>query len=175
MTDQQINQAIAKACGWRKEDGVYMWTVNRIDCTCPELWDWCNDLNAMHDAESLLYHMGPEFARQLLEIVSRDAGPGVWYAHGSFAHVHATARQRAEAFLLTSGKWSATDKESLTVAATTEQSSAVQSASSGGSGGASTYGGKGLGIAGGDLPPETQITVNGKTFCLADIDKEMTE
>ena len=144
MTDQQINQAIAEACGWRKEDGVYMWTVNRIDCTCPELWDWCNDLNAMHDAESLLYRMGPEFARQLLEIVSRDAGPGVLYAHGSFAHVHATARQRAEAFLLTLGKWSATNKES--------------------------HGG-----AGGDLPPETRITVNGKTFCLADIDKEMTE
>ena len=62
MTDQQINQAIAKACGWRKEDGVYMWTVNRIDCTCPELWDWCNDLNAMHDAESLLHRKKPEFA-----------------------------------------------------------------------------------------------------------------
>ena len=158
MTDQQINQAIAEACGWRKEDGVYMWTVNRIDCTCPELWDWCNDLNAMHDAESLLYRMGPEFARQLLEIVSCDAGPGVWYAHGSFAHVHATARQRAKAFLLTLGKWSATDKDSP-----------------GGSGGASTYGGTGLGIAGAAWPPETQITVNGKTFYLADIDKEMTE
>jgi hypothetical protein len=25
------------------------------------------------------------------------------------------------------------------------------------------------------FPPETRITVNGKTFCLADIDKEMTE
>jgi hypothetical protein len=24
-------------------------------------------------------------------------------------------------------------------------------------------------------PPETRITVNGKTFCLADIDKEMAE
>jgi len=105
MTEEQINQAIAVQCGWRKEDGVYMWTVNLIDCTCPQLWDWCGDLNAMHDAESILYQMKPEFARQLLEIVSRDAGPGVWYAAGSFAHVHATARQRAEAFLRTLGKW----------------------------------------------------------------------
>jgi hypothetical protein len=63
----------------------------------------------------------------------------------------------------------------LATEATTEKSSAVQSTSSGGPGGASTYGGKGLGIAGATWPPETRITVNGKTFCLADIDKEMTE
>ena len=72
-------------------------------------------------------------------------------------------------------KEEATDKDSLTVGATTEESSVVQSASSGGSGGISTYGGKGLGIAVASLPPETRITVNGKTFCLADIDKEMTK
>lgn len=59
--------------------------------------------------------------------------------------------------------------------ATNKESLAVQSTSSGGSGGASTYGGNGLGIAGAVWPPETRITVNGKTFCLADIDKEMTE
>jgi N6-adenosine-specific RNA methylase IME4 len=40
-------------------------------------------------------------------------------------YFRATARQRAEAFLRTLGKWPATDKESLTVEATTEQSSAV--------------------------------------------------
>jgi hypothetical protein len=105
MTDQQINAAIARACGWRHEDGVYMWTKNRIDWTSPDLWDWCNLLDAMHDAESLLVRMKPEFAQWLLEIVSRDAGQGVWYAAGSYAHVHATARQRAEAFLRTLGKW----------------------------------------------------------------------
>ena len=60
-------------------------------------------------------------------------------------------------------------------AATTEKSSAVQCTSSGGSGGASACGGNGLGIAGAVWPPETRITVNGKTFYLADIDKEMTE
>ena len=163
MTDQQINQAIAEACGWRKEDGVYMWTVNRIDCTCPELWDWCNDLNAMHDAEKLIYNHNNMWTAYYYAI---GAGP---------FSLHATARKKAEAFLRTLGKWSATNKESLMVGATTEQSSAVQSTSFGGSGGAFTCGGKGLGIAGGALPPEMQITVNGKTFCLADIDKEMAE
>lgn len=160
MTDQQINQAIAEACGWPILDnppkGFYP------DC--------CTDLNAMHEAEKTLGKKLSEYGNQLCEmtIANKDDFPEcyIW---------HATARQRAESFLLTLGKWSATNKDSLTVGATAQESSAVQSTSSGGSGGASTYGGKGLGIAGGALPPETQITVNGKTFCLADIDKEMTE
>jgi hypothetical protein len=85
------------------------------------------------------------------------------------------ARAGVETFLLTLGKWPTTDNESLTVQPITEKSSAVQSTSSSGSGGASTFGGKGLGIAGAIWPPETLVTVNGKTFRLADIDKEMTE
>jgi hypothetical protein len=40
----------------------------------------------------------------LLELVSEAAGPGVLYAYGSFSHVHAPARLRAEAFLRTLGK-----------------------------------------------------------------------
>jgi hypothetical protein len=104
MTDREINEAIATACGWRFEDGVWMWTKDRIDWTSPELWDWCTDLDAMHDAENILVRRGEEYARWVLEIVSRDAGPGIYYRAGSFAHIHATARQRAEAFLRTLGK-----------------------------------------------------------------------
>ena len=92
MTDQQINQAIAKACGWRKEDGVYMWTVNRIDCTCPELWDWCNDLNAMHDAEKYL-----PIKKILIYFKKLEKLNSYWFM--------ATARERAEAFLKAMGKW----------------------------------------------------------------------
>ena len=92
MTDEQINAAIAEACGWRKEDGVYMWTVNRIDCTCPELWDWCTDLNAMHEAEKRLTSM------QLLDYVS-------FLSDACYEATVAAARQRAEAFLRTLGKW----------------------------------------------------------------------
>ena len=94
MTDEQINQAIAEACGWRKEDGVYMWTVNGIDCTCPELWDWCNDLNAMHAAEKHLF------------ATRKDNSYGYELATGECATMwHATARERAEAFLKALGKW----------------------------------------------------------------------
>jgi hypothetical protein len=67
--------------------------------------DYCSDLNAMHEAESTLRRNGPEFSRMLLELVSEAAGPGVLYAYGSFSHVHAPARLRAEAFLRTLGKW----------------------------------------------------------------------
>ena len=77
MTDDQINAAIAEACGWRKE----------------ELWDWCNDLNAMHDAEKLIYSHNNMWTAYYYAI---GAGP--------FA-LHATARKKAEAFLKAVGKW----------------------------------------------------------------------
>jgi hypothetical protein len=92
MTDEQINAAIAEACGWRKEDGVYVWHSNGIDRTCWELWDWCNDLNAMHEAEkSLTYKQFENYLMELLDFIDEP--------------ILASARQRAEAFLRTLGKW----------------------------------------------------------------------
>ena len=160
MTEEQINQHIAEACGWTVDKRGFGWLSPNGYYTEPP--DYYSDLNAMHEAEkALTYIQLCNYIALLIEFFPEAAV--------------ATARQRAEAFLRTLGKWEATDKESLTVQPITEKSSAVQSTSSGGSGGTSTYGGKGLGIAGRAWPPETRITVNGKTFCLADIDKEMTE
>ena len=107
MTHEQINAAIAEACGWRKEDGVYMWTANGIDCTCPELWDWANDLNAMHEAEKVLtqnnnWRIG-EYEARLFSSVGEMNNLSSW--RGVRLCFHATARQRAEAFLRTLGKW----------------------------------------------------------------------
>ena len=97
MTDNEINAAIAEACGWTKEDGVYFWTANGIDCTYPELWDWCNDLNAMHEAESILttdqFYLYSSWIDKL--------APKNEYR----AFLGATARLRAEAFLRTLGRW----------------------------------------------------------------------
>lgn len=119
MKDDEINRAIAEACGWRKEDGVYMWEANGIDCTYPELWDWCNDLNAMHEAEKTLLtntkERGPysftwkKYLSELFQIILDDQKKNnsqrmtemivpKWIPH-------ATARQRAEAFLRTIGRW----------------------------------------------------------------------
>ena len=92
MTNKQINAAIAKVCGWRKEDGVYMWTADGIDWTSPDLRDYCNDLNSMHEAEKTLKQMVlDEYIAQLFDLCHEAT--------------IATARQRAEAFLRTLGKW----------------------------------------------------------------------
>ena len=96
MTDDEINKAMADAMGWRKEDGVYVWTAHGIDCTCDELWDWANDLNAMHLAEKTLSETNMfVMAHHIERLVSR---------HGQH-YFHATARQRAEAFLRTLDLW----------------------------------------------------------------------
>jgi hypothetical protein len=118
MTDKQINAAIAEACnivGKDKYGPIYKtpdgWVVD-----CPQ---FSTDLNAMHEAEKTLTDANMfVMAHHIERLVS---------AHGQH-YFHATARQRAEAFLLTLGKWSAADKDSLTPQrATTEESSAVQS------------------------------------------------
>jgi len=92
MTDEQINAAVAKASGWSKEEGFYVWHSNGIDRTCWELWDWCNDLNAMHEAEKMLTR--EEMEDYVIEVMQFSHEPMI-----------ATARQRAEAFLRTMGKW----------------------------------------------------------------------
>ena len=93
MTNEQINAAIAEACGWSMEDGVWVWTADGIDCTYYELWDWANDLNAMHLAEKTLSNAN--MYCMAYHIVKGDS---------EFCF-HATARQRAKAFLRTLGKW----------------------------------------------------------------------
>jgi hypothetical protein len=86
MTDEQINLAITEAIGadphWK----------------CAK--DYCTDLNAMHEAEKVL---APK---------NWDRFSEKWWNY--YHHlldgdvqktIHATARQRAEAFLRTLGKW----------------------------------------------------------------------
>ena len=84
MTNEQINAAIDQVIG--KNDG---------ECGCCDCrQDWCNDLNAMHEAEESL----TENDRHMM---------GFWLAHYTELGTYwrATARQRAEAFLRTLGKW----------------------------------------------------------------------
>jgi hypothetical protein len=104
MNEEEINVAIAEACGWKPEKNYWL-TPEGCEAFAWDIPNYSNNLNSMHEAEQTLKRMGPEYSRILLDIVSRDAGVGVQYAHGSFAHIKATARQRAEAFLRTLGKW----------------------------------------------------------------------
>jgi hypothetical protein len=109
MTNEQINVAIAEACGWTEIeqytqaiDGWYGYEPNGDHSQIP---NYCNDLNAMHEAEETLdLQKAGVFAEQLRVTVYRTTRlPHV--DSGSFAHVHAIASQRAEAFLRTIGKW----------------------------------------------------------------------
>jgi hypothetical protein len=86
--------AIAKACGFKWSE--YSDELGQL--VAEFIPNYLNDLNAMHEAEKVL--------RDDREAAFRG---WLWLAHGQpelrCAIVHATAAQRAEAFLRTIGKW----------------------------------------------------------------------
>ena len=92
MTNEEINIAIAEACGWTtKHKGLW---VERLQ-TYAALPNYLNDLNAMHDAEKVLTNEQLEVYCNILHKPN----------HGVYWAIHATASQRAEAFVRTIGKW----------------------------------------------------------------------
>ena len=109
MTDEQINAAIAEACGFINWDNEFY--VNK-DGPKFRFWDYpkgwngpsrepwvplfCTDLNAMHEAEEVLQN---QFTAMIEEAYWRNLQ---WVKPHP---IYATARQRAEAFLRTLGKW----------------------------------------------------------------------
>ena len=88
--------AIAEACGWTVLSERFDHLKQRITRVPP---DYLNDLNAMRDAEMVLE---PDQITDYLEWLGMCSGDD---AHQVWAYVHATAAQRAKAFLLTIGKW----------------------------------------------------------------------
>jgi hypothetical protein len=98
MTDEEINGTIAEACGRkRRPDGG--WYPDNGSAGTQAILNYCNDLNAMHEAEKFVTSdCNLTYANQLARIVDAH------YSDDS-AFFCATARQRAEAFLRTLGKW----------------------------------------------------------------------
>lgn len=117
MSDEEINMAIAKACGWveafpegkephpeTRRGGIllpYTWVNTNTHERRSDLPNYCGDLNAMHSAEKAgaLDQLHGHYARMLGELILGVASPIQWVA------VCATAHQRAESFLKTIGKW----------------------------------------------------------------------
>ena len=102
MSDQEINIAIAEVCGWRlifktkiRQYGRPPW---KIDGCRERIPDYCNDLNAIHEAEKMLTEEQCVFVRAHLHerLEDHPASRYLW---------HATARERAKAFLRVIGKW----------------------------------------------------------------------
>jgi hypothetical protein len=104
MTNEQINIAIAEACGWRE---VYLnqnsmpWGFNIGFNYSQRIPNYCNDLNAMHEAEKTLTDDQFEQYRWILWDISPIVAKKDWYR----CYLSSTAHQRAEAFLRTIGKW----------------------------------------------------------------------
>jgi hypothetical protein len=117
MTNEQINIAIAKACGWKNleiedfsEYGVPCFMLMGSNHTGTRLMppDYCNDLNAMHEAEKILTTKQKQrYAIALSDDLSDSAPTDSCHTVWSDT-IHATAAQRAEAFLRTFGKWEET-------------------------------------------------------------------
>lgn len=99
MTDEQINRAIAEACGWtdfviHPEFGLMGVPPDTHGLRTAVDW-YTVDLNAMHEAERVL-------SKEQIENYCDLLWPK---GYGWFCAIHTTARQRAEAFLRTLGKW----------------------------------------------------------------------
>lgn len=117
MNEQEQRIAIAEFCGWRPT-GYGSWYIgNKEDmnhAVCDgshnhiQLPDYCNDLNAMHEAEKMLdVELYATYAHKL-STINEIVPINIWYDHHAL-EVHAvatsTAAQRAESLLRTIGKW----------------------------------------------------------------------
>jgi hypothetical protein len=101
MTDDEINASIAEACGWTEVN------VTHRSGRAPGasyvgsefIPNYCTDLNAMHEAET---HIPDNLTHIYANKIAKVTG-----AEDSccLSFYCATARQRAEAFLRTLGKW----------------------------------------------------------------------
>lgn len=107
MSPEAQRIAIAEACGWKrigtqKNLPFYGWIEVG---PCEEIPDYLNDLNAMHEAEKMLNQSGTwQYAANLGRVVGQNLMKDI-REHGEWMIAHATAAQRAEAFLRTIGKW----------------------------------------------------------------------
>jgi len=101
MTDQEIIQAIAEACpqvATMNEEGSWIWKGFPW-----KYFDPLNDLNATAQMEKINGFHDLEYERLLTWVCDHD-----WQHATTKTHrkpIYATARQRAEAFLRTIGKW----------------------------------------------------------------------
>ena len=109
MNPEQQLITIAEACGWKNVDAgagrVWGFTTRHKGTpsesdVCVDIPNYLNDLNAMHEAEELFYAK-PD----TLEGAERMRDYSKWLCRIAKYPLHATATQRAEAFIRTIGKW----------------------------------------------------------------------
>ncbi len=117
MSSEAQRVAIAEACGWteianypvgniRNDSGWHAveHPVSRHHYPHP-IPDYLSDLNAMHAAEKVIsgWHQQSQYRLILRDVVIAAYDGSNWWLE--YELIHATAAQRAEAFLRTLGKW----------------------------------------------------------------------
>lgn len=120
MTPEAQRIAIAGACGFTLRetveiDGIkfhYWFHKDGSQYDKGDIPDYLNDLNAMHEAEKMLFHPYTEtgdrcYETSLCKILFPNSHINeIGSYSGEIAAIaHAPAAQRAEAFLRTLGKW----------------------------------------------------------------------
>ena len=111
MKPEKQRIAIAEACGWRntRDDAGGAITIGTLETRLSDgriliqrdhcVPDYLNDLNAMHEAEKSIRKPGLalwcDYTRTLRRVCDFSL----------YSDIHASADQRAEAFLRTIGKW----------------------------------------------------------------------
>ena len=112
MTKEQINIAIAEVCGFHQEepwsDGRECWGHKDYPphVGFENIPNYCNDLNAMHEAEATLdFEQAELFEDELYDVIFKNNDGLENPLSCRFSVWHATSRQRAEAFLKTIKKW----------------------------------------------------------------------
>ena len=104
MTEERQQSVIQKVCGWTPSKFDSCWNNAKLLATLESPPDYINDLNAMHEAVQSQIKAPNVYNDQLEKVVlghpllGRDAV-------AEFLIRHATAAQRAEAFLKTIGLW----------------------------------------------------------------------
>jgi len=122
---------IAEACGWKIIDfnrgdklpdvipnKTTYWDKERKYKAYPAIPDYINDLNAMHEAENILFSKPEGYERRYAMLISSVVSNCGGEPFGEYAPedlrdvcncIHATAAQRAEAFLRTLSLWEETE------------------------------------------------------------------
>ena len=105
MTDEQINAAIHAVLG----NPIGCPRCSDPECAYNNGLNYCNDLNAMHEAEEILtVDQWESMFEHLITIRWRNAPRRARYGIGNGKELspsRAKSHQRAEAFLRTLGKW----------------------------------------------------------------------
>lgn len=105
MTNTQINEAIAKACGWKPdESGRGEWRLkdNKTKWEYDYIPNYIEDLNAMHEAEKIL---NPEQKIAYYHDVLNEVTGRFTRQSSDFDFLCASSKQRSISLCCTLGLW----------------------------------------------------------------------